>query len=376
MNQDSSQAQPEILVVDDKPDNVRLLSAILSQHGYDVRKALSSTRVVASVKEDAPDLILLDIKMPEMDGYQVCDILKRDLETREIPIIFISALDDALDKVRAFSVGGADYITKPFQEAEVLARIEHHLRIRALQRQLQVQNQELSRSNRELEQFAQLVSHDLQQPLQTIMGYAQILELQAADCLDQSSQECLDKIIEAGDRMQRLIRDVLSYALIGQANSKPVLIDGNVILGKALKNLEFMLKESQAHLSYPSFPHMFGNETQLVLLFQNLISNAVKFVRPGISPHVTITATQTDDAYCQFEVRDNGIGIPSDKFNQLFKSFHRLHSNSAYPGTGIGLATCKKIVENHGGQIWVESEPNVGTAFFFELPTQQLTQKA
>lgn len=373
MNRDSSQAQPEILVVDDKPDNVRLLSAILSQHGYDVRKALSSTRVVASVKEDAPDLILLDIKMPEMDGYQVCDILKRDLETREIPIIFISALDDALDKVRAFSVGGADYITKPFQEAEVLARIEHHLRIRALQRQLQVQNQELSRSNRELEQFAQLVSHDLQQPLQTIMGYAQILELQAADCLDQSSQECLDKIIEAGDRMQRLIRDVLSYALIGQANSKPVLIDGNVILGKALKNLEFMLKESQAHLSYPSFPHMFGNETQLVLLFQNLISNAVKFVRPGISPHVTITATQTDDAYCQFEVRDNGIGIPSDKFNQLFKSFHRLHPNSAYPGTGIGLAACKKVVENHGGQIWVESELNVGTAFFFELPTQQPT---
>ncbi|MBE7383445.1 MAG: response regulator [Leptolyngbya sp. SIO1E4] len=368
-----NQPKKEILVVDDTPDNLRLLSAILTQQNYEVRKALNSTRAIASVKADAPDLILLDIKMPEMNGYEVCTALQRDPETQEIPIIFISALDDALDKVRAFSVGGADYITKPFQEAEVLARIEHQLHIRELQSQLKAQNEELARSNRELEQFAHIVSHDLQQPLQSIIGYARIIALQSSELLDATGNTYLGNILEAGNRMQRLITDLLSYAQIGKDSEAFSRVDCNQVLAQALSNLDSALKESHADLNYPDLPTLLGNETQLIQLFQNLIGNAIKFSCPEIPPQITIALSQPDEAYWLFEIHDNGIGIPPDSLKQIFKSFQRLNSPEQYPGTGIGLATCQKIVKNHGGEIWAESQQNVGTSFYFKLPTQDLS---
>ncbi|MGB3491784.1 MAG: ATP-binding protein [Elainellaceae cyanobacterium] len=364
-----NQTKKQILVVDDKPDNLRLLSAMLAHHHYDVRKALSSSRVIESVKADAPDLILLDIRMPEIDGYEVCTILKKDPKTRDIPIIFLSALDDILDKVNAFAVGGSDYITKPFQEAEVLARIENQLKIRELQCQLKIQNEELVRSNRELEQFAHIVSHDLQQPLQTIMGYTQLVALQEPEPADSSTHDCLKKILHAGDRMQRLIKDLLSYALTGQDQKELTLVDCNVVLEHVVENLDSALNESQAELSYPQLPVILGNEIQLALLFQNLVSNAIKFVRSEVTPQITITVSQENRNWL-FAVKDNGIGIPSEQVKEVFRGFHRLHSAQKYPGHGIGLATCKRIVENHGGTIWAESQPNIGTTVYFKLPLQ------
>ncbi|MDA0866927.1 MAG: response regulator, partial [Cyanobacteria bacterium] len=202
----------EILIVDDTPDNLRLLSAILRNQGFEVRKALNGKRAIASIQAVSPDLILLDIRMPDMNGYEVCEYLKADPSTADIPVIFISALDDTLDKINAFAVGGVDYITKPFQEAEVLARIENQLRLRQLQQQLLQQNEELTRSNRELEQFAYVVSHDLQQPLQSITGFAKIMAMQSKNTLDDDNLGYLQSILDAGGRMQRLIQDLLLYA--------------------------------------------------------------------------------------------------------------------------------------------------------------------
>lgn len=199
----------DILIVDDTPDNLRVLSAMLTNRGYEVRKALNGQRAIASVQSEPPDLILLDIKMPEMDGYEVCRQLKATPHGCEVPIIFISALDDALDKVRAFAAGGVDYVTKPFQEAEVLARIEHQLRIQRLQQQLVEQNEELLRSNRELEQFAYVVSHDLQQPLQSVTGFVRVMQLKYESTLDEVAQDYLNRIHETGSRMQRLVQDLL-----------------------------------------------------------------------------------------------------------------------------------------------------------------------
>ena len=361
------QPKKEILVVDDTPDNLRLLSAMLTQQNYEVRKALNGARAIASTKADAPDLILLDIKMPGMNGYEVCEALKQDAETKEIPVIFISALDDVLDKVRAFAVGGADYISKPFQEAEVLARIENQLYMRELQFRLKAQNEELARSNQELEEFAHVVSHDLQQPLQSITGYAKIIALQYPDLLDTAANEYLERISDAGNRMKRLISDLLNYARIGQEEETFTLVDCNNVLTQTLSNLDIALKESQAVLDCPKLPTILGNETQLVQLFQNLISNAIKFSRSEITPEIKIAISPVEKNFWLFEIHDNGIGIPPDSLPKVFKSFRRLHADDKYPGTGIGLATCKKIVDYHRGEIWVESQPNVGTSFYFKL---------
>ncbi|MGP1384540.1 MAG: sensor histidine kinase [Thainema sp.] len=363
-------SKKEILVVDDTPDNLRLLSAILTQHNYEVRKALNSAQALASVKADAPDLILLDIKMPEMDGYEVCLRLKQDPDTQAVPIIFISALDDALDKVHAFSVGGADYITKPFQEAEVLVRVENQLRLQELQRQLTAQNEELARSNQELEQFAHIVSHDLQQPLQSITGYTKIITLQFPELAQTPAQEYLNNIVNACDRMQRLIQNLLDYAQLGHEEQAFAWLDGNAVLAQALSNLDIALRESGAVLQCSDLPAIYGNETQLVQLFQNLISNAIKFVHAQVIPQIAIAASPHDKTYWRFAVHDNGIGIPSEHLQDIFKGFQRLHPTEKYPGSGIGLATCKKIVDSHGGDIWVASEVDAGTSFYFQLPSR------
>lgn len=358
----------EILVVDDTPDNLRLLSAILTRRNYEVRKALNSQQALTSVKADAPDLILLDIKMPEVNGYEVCAALKQDPNTQDIPVIFISALDDALDKVRAFEVGGTDYITKPFQEAEVLVRIDNQLKIQDLQRQLKAQNQELSRSNQELDQFAHIVSHDLQQPLQSIMGYAKILTLQCPELTQPPAKDHIDSILKAGDRMQKLVQNILNYAQVnqGQGHFTTVALDG--VMEQVVSNLTDAIQACQAHITYSTLPPVHGDEIRLVQLFQNLVSNAIKFTDPKTPPQVTITAAAVDPDHWHLAIQDNGIGIAAADLHRVFDSFQRLHDNDTYPGNGIGLATCKKIVENHGGQIWVESQPGQGTTFYLSLP--------
>lgn len=364
----------DILLVDDTPDNLRVLSAMLTNQGFEVRKALSGQRAIASVQADPPDLILLDIKMPGMDGYKVCQQLKADQLTCEVPIIFISALDDALDKVRAFTVGGVDYVTKPFQEIEVLARIEHQLRIQRLQRQLMEQNQELARSNRELEQFAYVVSHDLQQPLQSVTGFIRLIQMKYQNGLDDVAVDYLNRIHEVGGRMQRLIQDLLAYSKVGSQTQEFQPVDCQHILKQVLDNLQLAIAEKQVALSHDALPTVMGNETQLIQLLQNLISNAIKFVQPETIPKIHISVVKQGNQWL-FGIHDNGIGIEPHNLERVFEIFQRTQSAKAYQGTGIGLATCKKIVENHGGRIWVTSELNIGTTFYFTIGNAKLTEK-
>ncbi|GAB4143006.1 MAG: hypothetical protein Fur0046_19840 [Cyanobacteria bacterium J069] len=228
----------EILIVDDAPDNLRVLSAILARRGFKVRKALGGSSAIASAQANPPNLILLDVRMPEMDGYAVCQVLKDDPLTSQIPIIFISALNDVSDKLRAFNMGGVDYIIKPFQEAEVLARVETQIRLQKLQQKLIQRNHELLDSNRELEQFAYAVSHDLQQPLQNMMGFAKLLLLKHQSSLDETSLEYLDGILESGRRSQHLIQDLLSYAQVQYQNQSLETVDCTLILETVLENLK------------------------------------------------------------------------------------------------------------------------------------------
>lgn len=363
-----------ILVVDDQPDNLRILSSMLRKQGYHVRLALSGQMALMACEKVLPDLILLDIMMPDLDGYQVCQKLKQNPKMKEVPIIFISALDDVLDKVKAFNVGGVDYITKPFQIEEVLARVKNQLTIRQLtcqlteqNTQLQKLNAELRRSNTELEQFAYIASHDLQSPLQVIIGNADMLSWKYETILDENAERYINQIVDAAFRMKQLIQDLLAYSRVGTHLQEFHDVDCNCIFKEALENLREEILANQASVNYSDLPTLKGDGTQLMRLFQNLVSNAIKFRRQNVTPQVTISV-QLQNVEWLFSVQDNGIGIEPKNYERIFQIFQRLHPSSEYPGSGIGMTICKKIVECHGGRIWVESQINSGTTFYFTLP--------
>ncbi|BBD54697.1 response regulator [Planktothrix agardhii 1801] len=370
-----SDHQGHILIVDDTPDNLRLLSKTLSEQGYEVQCAINGKLALMAVKHEPPDLILLDIKMPEMDGYEVCERLKMQEETAAIPVIFLSALDDVFDKVKAFTVGGVDYITKPFQVEEVFARIENQLTIRRLQQKLQNKNikleqlnQELKRSNRDLEEFAYVVSHDLQQPLQTITGFAELLlALKSEINLEQEAEEYVSPILEEGIRMQELIKNLLEYSRVGTKKRNFEPTDCQEILRKSLADLHSIIENSLAIVTCEKLPILMADRIQLGQLFQNLIANGIKYQSPNIQPKIVISVQEKPEEWL-FRVEDNGIGIKPENFDRIFQVFQRLHTNQEYPGTGVGLAICKKIIERHQGRIWLESEWQIGTTFYFTLP--------
>ncbi|HEY9850373.1 MAG TPA: response regulator [Leptolyngbyaceae cyanobacterium] len=375
-----------ILLVDDRPENLRVLYTILKKQGYQPRGVVSGQMALSSAKINPPDLILLDIMMPGMDGYEVCRCLKEDENTREIPVIFISAKGETFDKIKAFSVGGVDYITKPFEVEELIARIENHLTLYRLQKQLQEKNwllekevrnrmlieaalsksnQELSRSNEELEQFAYIASHDLLAPLASITIYAQLLEGRYQEKLDEQGKNFIIKIVKGCHRMQTLINDLLEYSRLGNQENSLELTECNLIFEEACTNLQAAIRNNQAVVTRSDLPILKADGFQLLQLFQNLLSNAIKYRREE-PPIIHISALLKEDSYL-FSVRDNGIGIESQYTNQIFQLFKRLHSTKKYPGTGIGLAICQKIVEYHGGSIWVESEYGKGSIFYFTI---------
>ena len=228
----------------------------------------------------------------------------------------------------------------------------------------------LMRSNRELEQFAYVASHDLQEPLRMVSSYTQLLATRYGDRLDQDAREFIDYAVDGANRMQRLIQDLLAFSRVTTRGGELTEVDTKQILTEALKNLQVAIPESGAVVSSGNLPHVMGDSSQIVMLFQNLISNALKFRDPERRTNVRVEAEKTPDhdGFLTFMVSDNGIGIEDKFFDRIFVIFQRLHGRREYPGTGIGLALCKRIVERHGGRIWLESTFGTGTTFFFTLP--------
>ena len=629
-------SQIKVLVVDDQPSNLRFLSKLLTAQGYQVYRAICGQLALNVAIAHCPDLILLDIRMPEMNGYEVCRRLKATAETEQIPVIFLSVLDEMNDKLQAFRVGGADYITKPFQVEEVLARIDKQVGLQKLQQQLKEQNyqlqqsqsllasilnssldgvvaysavrnsegnivdfqwllinpaaekfyglllneivgknllaelsqlrnnglfdlyvsvvetgetvdqefsyeherdtivwlhivavklndglavtfrnitdrkraeialrdseerfraifeqaavgiaktalcgqfmrvnpgfcqivryaesellqknwqaithpddieadreyvssllsgniqtfslekrlvckdeavrwanvtvsamrdangtpqylicaiediserklvqellqasldtqtryaQELTRSNAELEQFSYVASHDLQAPLSTIAGYAQLLEKRCHNQLDAQGNKFIRNIVNSCERMQALIDDLLEYSRVGRSEKPFDVIDCNLVFEDACANLQLAIRQDRASVTRGDLPRVRGDSFQLLQLFQNLIGNAIKY-RSSEAPMVRVSASRQGDSWV-FSVQDNGIGIAEQYHPRIFQLFQRLHSEKQYSGTGIGLAICQRIVERHGGRLWVESEPNRGSTFYFSIP--------
>lgn len=235
-----------------------------------------------------------------------------------------------------------------------------------LERKVQQRTAELERKNKELEQFAYVASHDLQEPLQTTSGFVQLLRKKYHGRLDPAADQYIEYVVQASGRMKTLIKDLLDYSRIGRGNeSRPV--DCNVIVQEVLADLQNVIAENGVYIRTGTMPILYNAyPTELKSLFQNLVSNSIKFRKPGITPVVHIDAQQIN-GFWQFSVKDNGIGIEDQYLERIFVIFQRLHNRSTYDGSGIGLAHCKKIAELHGGKIWVQSEPGVGSTFYFTI---------
>jgi PAS domain S-box-containing protein len=239
---------------------------------------------------------------------------------------------------------------------------------RKAEAKLQQANQNLERSNQDLEQFAHIISHDLQEPLRAIIGYAKILNEEFQENLTAPlAQESLAIILDGGERMRHLIQDLLAYSRLGSERLNSTSIDCNAVLTEVLQNLKVSIDETQAVVMSDPLPRLCVDRTRFLQLLQNLIANAIKFHREA-PPQIHISATEQTSGQYQFSIQDNGIGIKPQYLIEIFDVFRRLHTRRQFPGTGMGLAICKKIVERHGGEIWATSELGQGTTFFFTLP--------
>ncbi|MGK7940067.1 MAG: response regulator [Crocosphaera sp.] len=365
-----------ILVVDDTPDNLRLLSVMLSEQGYKVRKALNGNTALKTIHQVPPDLILLDINMPSMNGYQVCQQLKDDPQTKDIPVIFISALDDVLDKVKAFNVGGVDYITKPFQAEEVIARIENQLLIQRQKKQLQQQIKEREKTEQTLRVYLHAVSHDLRNP---VLGFSLIFK----NFLKQEKETI---------EIPRKVLEQMSKSCVRQLNLINSLVEtqqfemGVITLNYQPLNLaklsqqlasewQPMLAEKQATLQLnipPNLPPIEADSDRLWRVLENLMANALKHNDPGIQLtfRADIMGTE-DDHYPQMircTLEDNGVGISPEIAATLFESYQRGNQAKKSLGLGLGLYLCRKIIEAHGGAIGVITQSDQGAKFWFTLP--------
>ncbi len=363
-----------VMIVDDTLPNLDVLSIMLTDHGYLVRGLASGARALEAVASEPPDLILLDVMMPGMDGYEVCRRLKADEQTRGIPVIFMSALDQALDKIKAFSGGGVDYVTKPFQVEEVLARVETHLALRSLQNQLEAQvvdlqraNTALRESNDELDAFSHTVAHDLKEPLANILMATNVVQTLAGPSgQGKGVNDLIRGLAISARKAINIVDELLLLASVRQEQVRHDPLDMADIVKQATKRLDWMVAQYQGEIALPDrWPVALGYAPWVEEVWVNYLSNGLKY--GGQQPRLQLGAEVQAGDVVRFWVRDNGPGIPPEKQGALFTEFTRTGRMRA-EGHGLGLSIVKRIVTRLGGTVGVESQVGPGSTFYFMLP--------
>lgn len=419
-----STMQQKILLVDDREDNLLSIETILEPSGYTFAKARSGRDALKILLNEFDfALILMDVKMPNLNGFETAALIYQREKLKHIPIIFITANSYGDEHMfKGYMTGAVDYIHKPInpdllrakvsvfidlykknhqllaQEQKLVAinrnlELEVHERkvseqkVKDLNHQLLENIERLESANKDLDRFAFMASHDLQEPLRKILLFSDRLCYKYKDELDEEGRMFIARIQHAGERMQALIKDILLFSKTSVEKQVFVESDLNSILKEVLLELETPINEKRAVVQSDTLPTLLVNPTLIRPLFFNLIGNAIKYSKKDVSPIVRIyseysagqnshNGREVKNKYCRIYIEDNGIGFDQKYSEQIFGMFKRLHLHTEFEGTGIGLALCKKIVEEHQGFITARSKVNEGSVFTISLPVHHPIQEA
>jgi signal transduction histidine kinase len=405
-----------ILIVDDTQENLFSLKTLLQLHSYEADTAGSGEDALKKVLRNEYSLIILDVQMPGMDGYEVAEAISGYSKTKDIPVIFLSAVN--IDKrfiTKGYAAGGVDYVTKPFDPDVLMLKVKTFSRLHEQKRELaqisealmeeiairkkaqaavedanaslekKVQertadllrmNKELELSNTELMQYASLASHDLQEPLRKIISFCNLIFEKHLESNEEAKHYFL-KVISSAERMRNLINDLLNFSRL---SAESVFIKASLsdIINETLSDLELLIEEKKAKVMVHDLPAVEIIPGQIRQLFQNLLSNSLKFAGNDVPPVIEISSriisgdANEGDKVC-ISISDNGIGFDNTYRDKIFGIFQRLHRREVYDGTGIGLAIVKKIIEKHNGTITADGKPGAGATFTITLPVNHTT---
>jgi len=392
-----------ILVVDDNPTNLKVLLEYLEEFGFELVVARDGESAIKRAQYAHPDIILLDVVMPGLDGFETCLRLKAHEATKDIPVIFMTALASPDNRIKGFEVGGLDYIIKPFQHEEVFARVTTHLRIRKLQQQLESQNallqekneqlqreiterkraeeqlkdlnQQLREANTSKDRFFSIISHDLRGPFSALLGFSETV----ITCIDEYSKEKIKenmlRIRTSSEAIYTLLENLLAWSRLQQDMLE--YYPGEISLDELTEDSIYLFEPGaeQKQITLRSVVQKnttaYADSNMIDTVFRNLISNALKFTHSGDT--IEVSATQTGD-HVEIAVSDSGIGISREDIPKLFQidTQYTNVGTAGEKGTGLGLSLCKDLIEKNGGRIWIESEVGTGTTFKFTLPRRAM----
>jgi len=371
--------QLSVLHIEDNNLDAELVAKALRKGGFSISVAVVQNEAdfEREIRLHPPDVVLADYNLPQWKGMEALEVLKR--EALDIPLILVSGALGDVTAVECIKRGATDYVLK-----DSLARLpeairralqeKHLLRLRRrAEEDLAKKAVELARSNADLEQFAYIASHDLQEPLRMVAAYTQLIAERYRGKLDENADKFIGYACEGALRMQTLINDLLAFSRIGRTGVKAGRVNCDTAMAEVLLNLGPAIRDCGATVSYAPLPEVLADSSQITQVFQNLIGNAIKF-RGKEPPEILVQAEKAGQDWL-FTVSDNGIGIAPESAENIFVAFQRLHTRTEYPGNGIGLSICKKIIERNGGKIWVESGMSKGSSFKFTLPIHPFAEK-